>query len=100
MAQHVTPWAGRELWLEAVTDIRTAVITESGCTRQAAAPPRADAVWFEDPAFHCRYCWHADDRQAVFTLERTAKHIPSLLEEAEKLGITRAVGLYQQYKQK
>ena len=100
LEQHVSPWAGRELWLETVTDVRTAVITETGCQWQDAAFPCEESPWFEAPALHCRYCWSAGERQAVFTLQRTTAHIPSLLAEAERLGITRAVGLYQQAKEK
>ena len=96
LIDHISPWAGRELWLETVADTRVAVITETGCTWQDSSDSPAGPTWFEEPSLHCRYCWHADRRQAVFTLERTTEHIPTLLEEAERLGITRAVGLYQQ----
>lgn len=95
---HSKPWIGRELWLETVTDTRVAVITESGCQWHCADFPHVESTWFEEPPLHCRYCWSADDRQAVFTLERTITHFPTLLEEAEQCGITRAVGLYQQFK--
>lgn len=93
---HIQPWVGRELWLESVTDIRIAVITDSGCQWQDSGYPYTESAWFEAPSLHCRYCWCADARQAVFTLQRTAEHIPSLLEEAQRLGITHAIGLYQQ----
>lgn len=93
---HIKPWTGRELWLETAVETRAAVITDKGCQWQAADYSGTESVWFEEPALHCRYCWHTDDRQAVFTLQRTAAHIPSLLEEAQARGITRAFGLYQQ----
>lgn len=97
---HIAPWAGRELWLEAATDTRVAVITEKGCTWQDDDDAYAESIWFDEPSLHCRYCWSADAQQAVVILRREAEHIPSLLEEAERLGITRTVGLYQQLGQK
>lgn len=95
---HIKPWAGRELWLEIAVETRAAVITEKGCQWQTADHSDSESVWFEEPALHCRYCWHTDERQAVFTLQRTAQHIPSLLEEAQARGVTCACGLYQQLK--
>lgn len=97
LERHIKPWEGRELWLEVVTDVRTAIVTETGC-QWTTDPDFQESQWFEEPHLHCRYCWSHDEKQAVVTFQRTAAHFPALLEEAEKLGITRAVGLYQQFK--
>ena len=96
LAEPIKPWSGRSLWLEVVTDRRVAVITESGCRWEDSDRNHEASTWFPEPSLHCRYCWSADDYRAVFTLERNAAHIPALLEEAQALGITHAIGLYQQ----
>jgi len=51
-----------------------------------------------DPALCCRYHIRVGENSAIFTLWRDWECLEMLLEQAEKLGVTRAVGLYQQLK--
>ena len=49
-----------------------------------------------DEKLHCHYQIHTDADSARFTLFRTPEDLDELLIEGEALGVTRAVGLYQE----
>lgn len=87
-------WQGRELWLEAALDSQQITVTEAGAscsisTTQTALP-------FVDNKLHCHYGAKVTADAVVFTLQRTWEDLQAQLEEAAELGVTRAVGLYQQ----
>ena len=88
---YLAPWQSREIWLEAALEALTLTLTESGC---AAAPlwdlPELGQV---DDRLHCHYTVEAP---AAFHLWRTRQDLDELLKEAEALGVSRAVGLWQE----
>ena len=51
---------------------------------------------FHEPKLHCHYHIQLIDQKAEFTLYRTREDLDTLLEEAEALGISAAVGLWQE----
>ena len=88
-------WNGRELWLEAAPEtIRYTVTREESkgeyiCQEEGNYPHR-------DLRLCCRYRIELKPDMAVFTIQRSREDLQKLMEQAEKLGFTRAVGLYQQ----
>lgn len=98
LKRHLEPWQGREIWLEATLNAEEVLITESGCqTKEGSLDPLPEP-WHKDSALHCRYHWRKEERALRFLLQRQKEDLFSLLEEAAAVGVTTAVGLYQQLK--
>ncbi len=97
LVEYLSPWRGREIWLEAALDGLEITLTESGAAR--ASLPRweqPEAEGFRDDRLHCHYRCEVREDTAVFTLWRSPGDLKELLAEAEGLGVTAAVGLYQE----
>lgn len=93
---YLKPWQGREIWLEAALDCMEIVLTESGAAVTSLPHfDAADAV-HRDEKLHCHYYLNIEESRARFTLYRTREDVEGLLEEAESLGVTLAVGLWQE----
>lgn len=94
MEEHLAPWQGRELWLELGLDAMSYTITEQGASPgvMAAIPETG----LEDSHLRCHYRIDLFDDRAVFSLWRTRQDLDALLEEAQQLGITKAIGLWQE----
>lgn len=94
LADHIAPWTGREIWLEAALETHTYTITEEGCKIEVREnAPLPEPVFTEDTLF-CRYHTELLEDAAIFTLQRTKDDLDALLTHAS--GITRSMGLYQQ----
>lgn len=96
--QHLAPWDGREIWLEAALDIAQLTVTEKGCTSLPLPYSPPDGDFFKDDALCCSYRCDIRPDAAVFTLWRTPEDLENLLTKANTAGIHRTVGLYQQLK--
>lgn len=96
LKDHLKPWNGRQIWLESALLAQTVTVTEKGSIFAPAQLASLPEPHFTDEQLHCSY--HIDCRPdaAVFTLLRDKIQTDTLLEEAESLGVTLAVGLYQQ----
>ena len=96
LVEHLTPWEGRDIWLELALDEEIITLTESGA--DIATLPSweviSDGHW--DEALHCHYHIDVSDEDARFTLWRTKEDIHAILTEAESCGISFTVGLYQE----
>lgn len=91
-------WKGREVWLETALDGEAVTLTESGA---AISPlPRFSPAenGFEEESLHCHYKVAVFEDRITFTLWRTGKDSEGLLEEAKTLGVTLALGLYQEWR--
>lgn len=88
------PWQGRQLWIELALDREVITLTDRG----AEITPGAfeEETGFQDKNLHCHYKAAVEEQKAVFHLWRTCEDLNCLLEEAEALGIQRAVGLFQE----
>ena len=95
LAEHIAPWQGREIWLETALDSCIITVTDRGSTF-APLSAQTDGLPFRDDALHCHYRIETGKDFARFTLVRAMDDIHPLLLEAETLGITQAVGLYQE----
>lgn len=87
-------WAGRDAWLELSLDREVVTLTPQGA--QIVPGSFEDGDGFSDEKLHCHYSVAVEANQAVFHLWRTGTDLAGLLEEAEQLGVKRAVGLYQE----
>ena len=93
-----SPWVGREIWLEAAVEAGVFRIGKEGGTYTPLPySPPAQPLFYED-ALQCHYHISLPEKAVEFTFYRQPEDIPPLLQRADALGITRAVGLYQQLK--
>ena len=97
MASRLAPWQGREIWLDTTMEGLEILLTEDGAKATPLPPWERPEGGFEEKRLHCHYQISLDENSAVFTLWRTKADIEALLSEAEALGVTAAVGLYQEF---
>ena len=97
MASRLSPWKGREIWLDTTMEGLEILLTEEGAKATPLPPWERPAGGFEEKHLHCHYQISLDENSAAFTLWRTKADIEALLSEAEALGVTAAVGLYQEF---
>lgn len=96
LEEYLSPWTGREVWLEAALDGQVITLKESGVEvipqpwGCAGDGKMADA----DLCTHYRITQKEDS--LIFSLWRTPEDLTSLLEKAHNLGVTKAVGLWQE----
>lgn len=96
LADYLAPWNGREIWLELALDGETITLTPAGATTAPLPPAAQHAGGYRDEKLRCHYQIHTDADSARFTLFHTPEDLDALLTEGEALGVTRAVGLYQE----
>ena len=94
LAAHLQPWKGRDIWLEAALEKEALTLTQAGC--QISPALEIPENGFSDGKLHCHYRAQILGDAVRFTLWRTPPDLESLLTEAETLGITLAVGLWQE----
>lgn len=92
---HLSPWKGREIWLELSLDAMTYEITEQGSFLRPL--PVLPECGLQDPELCCHYRVSLDHDRALFDLWRTRQDLDLLLEKAEAHGVTKAVGLWQEF---
>ena len=97
-AEHIAPWQDRTIWLEAAIDAACITVTEQGSkiipTPYTEPPPDA----LVDTALHCSYEIKLAQDSVTFHLYRTHTQLESLLDEAQTLGVSKTIGLYQQFR--
>ena len=97
MASRLARWQGREVWLDTTMEGLEIVLTEKGAKSATLPHQKYPDCGLEDRLLHCHYRISLSENSAVFTLWRTKSDISAQLEEAEALGVTAAVGLYQEF---
>ncbi len=96
LEEYITPWKGRELWLDIAPQAVCVTVTETGSTAVPlpySVPPENA---FTDEELHCRYRSKIEENAVLFHLWRDMPQIKQLIDHAQTLGITKCVGLYQQ----
>lgn len=95
---YLASWQGREIWLETALKGETIILTENGS--ESSPLPRAELPegGFPEENLHCHYRCATSEDKITFTLWRTREDVEGLLTEADALGVTLAVGLYQEWK--
>ncbi len=91
---YLKPWQGREIWLEAALDGKRLLVTEQG-TKQEPLCCGGEPGPHYDPALCCHYGIQIQTG-AEFTLTRTAEDLEALLQKADGLGVSHAIGLMQE----
>lgn len=89
-------WQGRELWLEVSFSPCTVTVTKEGSRCDPGADFPEELPIHRDEKLFCHYAVQKRDDKVTFFLHRTAEDLQALLAAAEHLGITRAIGLYQE----
>lgn len=92
----LAPWAGREIWLDTTLAEQTLHLTAAGCTASENLQP-GPADGFYDQALCCLYRIQQTDDGFLFRLSRDLRCTQALLERAAKLGLTLAIGLWQEF---
>lgn len=93
---YLAPWTGAEIWLELAPECAGSRIDATGCAPVLPPCPR-DTPWW-DEQLHCHYAMALAPDHIDLFLHRTAEDIPGLLTQGKALGITKAVGLWQELK--
>ena len=96
LAQYLAPWQGREIWLEAALQKQTITVTASGAVISAPSPAAGLSGGFYDRNLHCRFAQEIRPDRVMFTLFDTPETLKEKLDLAATLGVTRAIGLYQE----
>jgi hypothetical protein len=96
LSEHWKPWQDRKIWLECALEAAEFTITPDGCRVSPLPYVFSQEETFIEESIHCRYRCEVSNNQVRFHLYRTADQLDALLEEADHLGIEKAVGLYQQ----
>ena len=96
LSEYLAPWQGREIWLEAALCQEELQITESGMTYRSIFPTEHLEGGLFCPDLCCRYHTKILDNTIRFTLFDTTESLETKLQQALDLGVTRAVGLWQE----
>ena len=100
MEEYLSPWKGREIWLEAALQRQVVTVTAKG---SAVFPPCTNTDLddgFYSEKLCCRFTQNFSEKRAVFTFFDTPETLRIKLDRAAELGVTRAVGLYQELGEK
>jgi len=96
LKDYLAPWKGREIWLEAAIMQQTVTVTETGnCVSPVSFSKLAEPI-FTDTNLHCHYHIEQKEDAVVFHLQRDSALLSEFTDEAQTLGVTMGVGLYQQ----
>ncbi len=93
LAEYLSPWKGREAWLEMAMGTQCITLTEDGAS---IGPGEAMGEGYREEGLHCHYHIEKEESRVKFQLWRTREDMEELMEEAQKLGVTHGVGLYQE----
>lgn len=93
---YLAPFQGREIWLEAALQQQTITVTAQGVAITPPSPSRDLTGGFYEQNLRCRFIQNFSEERAVFTLFDTPETLMKKLDDAAALGVTRAVGLYQE----
>ena len=90
---HLSPWKGREIWLDLAASAEALTLTPAGCRRETLDTHPVDG--FRDGRLFCHYHILRTGRDAVrFSLWRTGGDLIALLDACKGLGVQNCVGLY------
>ena len=98
LVQHLEPWNGREIWLEAAMGQSEVHVTPAGITVTNQFPPAGLTDGYYEEILCCHYLTKVDPEHITFTLFDTPEDLKKKLKLAQSLGVTRAVGLWQELK--
>ena len=98
LEEYLTPWKNREIWLEAALCQEDVSITRDGSKFVPQFPPHGLNGGFFDDALCCNYQMQESNDTLTFTLFDTIESLSKKLSLAQSLGVSRAVGLWQEFR--
>ena len=87
----LSPWLGREIWLELALDGEFITITDRG-SDITPLPYGWDGDGFSDNLLNCHYRIQQNADAVTVTLWRTRADLTALIDQAEALGVSAFVG--------
>jgi len=96
LREWLAPWQGRQIWLEAALCQEFVSVTEKGTIFTPQFPTDHLDGGFFDKNLCCNYRTEIRAEEIRFTLYDTPASLEKKLKKAHSLGVTRAVGLYQE----
>lgn len=93
---YLRKWQGKDIWLEVTKAGEQLTLTQDGCSRQPVNQLPGMPV-FQDDALFCHYSTDVSEHKATFCLWQTDEDIARMLEKMQSLGVSTAVGLYQEF---
>lgn len=97
LGDYLSPWSGREIWLEAALPSAQITLDPHG-SKSESVPCIDQSLPFWDEDLYCHYKITLHNDTATFHLQRTRQDLDTLLNQASKYGVTNAVGLWQELK--
>lgn len=94
---YLSSWAKREIWLEVALPSEQITVDRSGSKTEVVESSNYPLP-FRDDSLLCHYQITVQNDCGVFHLQRTRQDLDELLNEAERFGVTTAVGLWQELK--
>ncbi|MBE6958653.1 MAG: hypothetical protein E7447_05840 [Ruminococcaceae bacterium] len=97
LQDHIAPFKGRDIWLELALEGMSIHISRAGS--HAEPLPYTSAAEFPhwDERLHCHYRIIRATDSVTFHLQRSREDLQKLLANADGLGITHAIGLWQEF---
>ena len=96
LADYLQPWADREIWLEAALLQEEIAVTETGTDYANRFPPCSQHGGFFDETLCCNYIVKPSPERINFILFDTPASLQKKLSLAHSLGVSRAIGLWQE----
>ena len=96
LEDHLALWQNREIWLEASMQCAAFTVKETGCIYSASQ--REGDFRFCDERLHCHYRIDVKNDSAIFSINRSMADLTGLLENAGRMGVTKAIRLWQELK--
>lgn len=93
LSDHIAPWKGRQIWLEAAQEDAVVTVTEEG--GHYTVCDHTGPYTFNSDKLQVAYRIETDPDQLRVYLHRGSKELQGLLHQAKQLGICTAVGLYE-----
>lgn len=100
LKDYLEPWQGRGIWLETALEGEAVTLTENGSVASPLPGFTPTGDGFPEESLYCHYRAETSEDSITFTLWRTKEDVAAMLTEAEALGVTLAVGLFQEWNTK
>lgn len=96
LTDYTAPWQSREIWLDIAAEASCITVTADGSSIVPVPFSQPPENAFTEDNLYCSYRIETAEKSVHFHLWRDAIQAERLIAHAESLGITRAVGLYQE----
>lgn len=100
LTEYLHPWHDREVWLDTALQRQIITVTRGGTVYGPAVPADRLEGGVFDEILHCQYLTEISADAVRFTLFDTPDTLKSKMAHAASLGVSRAVGLYQELNEK